>query len=184
MLLLDEPTNHLDMQTRLGLTLALQSFEGAMVIVSHDRFLISAVSDDYYLVDEGQVSRFDGDIHDYEKWVLNKPAAEPKAAESGNSQVSRKETKRLEAEFRKTVQPLKKQISAGEKQMELCQSRLAELQETLADTTLYEAHNKERLKSLLAEQTKLNNQLEEAEHSWLEAQEALEQAEYEFRQTL
>ena len=184
LLLLDEPTNHLDMQTRLGLTLALQSFEGAMVIVSHDRFLISAVSDDYYLVDEGQVSRFDGDIHDYEKWVLNKPAAEPKAAESGNSQVSRKETKRLEAEFRKTVQPLKKQISAGEKQMELCQSRLAELQETLADTTLYEAHNKERLKSLLAEQTKLNNQLEEAEHSWLEAQEALEQAEYEFRQTL
>lgn len=184
LLLLDEPTNHLDMQTRLGLTLALQSFEGAMVIVSHDRFLISAVSDEYYLVDEGQVSRFEGDIHDYEKWVLNKPGqtTEPKVEQTTTK--SRKDLKRMEAEFRQSMQPVKKQLTQIERRMAHCQSRLHDLQEVLADTTLYEAQNKEKLKELLSEQAQLNSELEDAEAQWLEAQETLDAAEQEFKQTV
>ena len=187
LLLLDEPTNHLDMQTRLGLTLALQSFEGAMVIVSHDRFLISAVSDEYYLVDSGRVAQFAGDIEDYEKWVLNKSdgsSAKNQQTEDNGPVISRKELKKLEAEFRQKVQPLKKRIQQGEKNMDKYQSRLAELENSLADTSLYEAENKDKLKALLAEQADLNGKLELCEMDWLEAQEELEQQEDDFRQSL
>ncbi|WP_338290364.1 ATP-binding cassette domain-containing protein [Planctobacterium marinum] len=184
LLLLDEPTNHLDMQTRLGLTLALQSFEGAMVIVSHDRFLISAVSDEYYLVDNAQVGRFDGDIHDYEKWVLTKPVATSDKQQESSSGKSRKDIKRLEAQFRQEIQPIKKRLNKGEKQMEQCQQQLDELQVSLADTSLYEEQNKSRLKDLLAKQTQLTSELQEAEEIWFEAQEALESAENEFRQSI
>lgn len=196
LLLLDEPTNHLDMQTRLGLTLALQSFEGAMVIVSHDRFLISSVSDEYYLVDSGQVSQFSGDIHDYEKWVLNNNKSVKEAAgartnesvENGtgalDSGLSRKELKKREAEFRQSVAPLKKRIQKGEKEMEQHQNRLEELETLLADTSLYESQNKDKLKTLLAEQGSLTSLLEECEMIWLEAQEELEIAENEFRKTV
>lgn len=187
LLLLDEPTNHLDMQTRLGLTLALQSFEGAMVIVSHDRFLISTVSDEYYLVDSGKVGQFSGDIHDYEKWVLNKTdnvSPQSDVSEAQKPALSRKELKKLEAEFRQSMTPLKKQIQQGEKEMEKCQKRLAELEEVLAESELYEIQNKDKLKSFLAEQGQLTSFLEEAEMNWLEAQESMEQAEKQFKERL
>lgn len=190
LLLLDEPTNHLDMQTRLGLTLALQSFEGAMVIVSHDRFLIASVSDEYYLVDAGAVAQFKGDIHDYEKWVLNKTdnsrsdGIDSEQSQAADNSLSRKEMKKLEAEFRQSVAPLKKVIQQGEKAMEKHQKRLTEIEEILADTSLYESHNKETLKEYLAEQAKVTGLIEDCEMSWLEAQEALEQAENEFKATV
>lgn len=187
LLLLDEPTNHLDMQTRLGLTLALQSFEGAMVIVSHDRFLISTVSDEYYLVDSGKVGQFSGDIHDYEKWVLNKTdndSSQTEAADNQKPALSRKELKKLEAEFRQSMTPLKKQIQKGEKDMEKCQKRLAELEGVLADSELYEIQNKDKLKTFLAEQGQLTSALEDAEMNWLEAQETMEHAEKQFKDKL
>lgn len=181
LLLLDEPTNHLDIQTRLGLTLALQSFEGAMVIVSHDRFLISAVSDDYYLVDEGSVSPYGGDIHDYERWVLKKP--ETKTVEGTATEPlkpSRKELKKREAAFRQSVQPLKKQIANSEKVMATTELRLQELEQLLSDTALYEVSRKEQLKEVLNEQAILKKAYEEAELDWLDAQEALEEKEKAF----
>lgn len=187
LLLLDEPTNHLDMQTRLGLTLALQSFEGAMVIVSHDRFLISTVSDEYYLVDSGRVAQFSGDIHDYEKWVLNKTdkPSEDTSEDSGNKPtLSRKELKKREAEFRQSVTPLKKAIQKCEKEMGKIQTRLQGLEEILADTALYEAQNKDSLKDYLAEQAQLIGQLEDIEMEWLDAQEELEAAEKSFQDSL
>ncbi len=117
LLLLDEPTNHLDLDMRQALTLALQSYEGAMVIVSHDRFLLRATADDLYLVDNGTVLPFDGDLDDYHRWLTEqqradraenkKQASEEKVAPQ-QTQLDRKAQKRREAECRKQTAPLRK----------------------------------------------------------------------------
>lgn len=115
LLLLDEPTNHLDLDMRQALTFALQSYEGAMVIVSHDRYLLRATTDDLYLVHDRQVTPFDGDLSDYHKWLTEQQrnerrelqAAKPDVGKE-NSAASRKEQKRLEAELRKQTAPLRK----------------------------------------------------------------------------
>ncbi|MDG2653979.1 ATP-binding cassette domain-containing protein, partial [Vibrio parahaemolyticus] len=108
LLLLDEPTNHLDLDLRQPLTMALQTFEGAMVIVSHDRYLLRATTDDLYLVHDRQVAPFDGDLNDYYKWLTEQQRAERKEAQaaqpakdSANSAAAKKEQKRRDAEFRK-----------------------------------------------------------------------------------
>ncbi|KNC65816.1 ABC transporter ATP-binding protein, partial [Pseudoalteromonas rubra] len=110
LLLLDEPTNHLDLEMRHALVMALQGFEGAMVTVSHDRHMLKHTADEYYLVDQGEVSAFGYDLDAYYQWLLNanKEATRKDSNEDkAHSSVNRKEQKRLEAEFRKAVQPLK-----------------------------------------------------------------------------
>ena len=189
LLLLDEPTNHLDLEMRHALNIALQGFEGAMVLVSHDRFLLSSVCEDFYLVDSGEVEPFKGDLDDYRDWILKQQAAEKAKANSDakneeqqetgtqskpERKLDRKEEKRREAEFRQRVAPLKKAIEKHEKAMEKCGAALAEVEASLADTSLYSEDKKAQLMDLLDKQTQLKQQLEEEEMAWLDAQEQIE----------
>ncbi|OXS02124.1 ABC transporter ATP-binding protein [Shewanella algae] len=182
LLLLDEPTNHLDLEMRHALTVALQGFEGAMVIVSHDRHLLRLTCNDYYLVDGGEVRIFDGDLDDYHQWLLD--AA--KAATASVSQVDeaspaqdKKLQKRLEAELRQKLSPLKKRQAKLEAEQSQATDKLAELENLLADTSLYEAEQKPKLTEILAERTQLSQALEESEMNWLELQEEIDTIEAE-----
>ncbi|MEI2267339.1 ABC transporter ATP-binding protein [Erwinia sp. CGal63] len=181
LLLLDEPTNHLDLDMRQALTEALIDFEGALVVVSHDRHLLRSTTDDLYLVHDGKVEAFDGDLEDYQQWLsdLQKQtaaaaaAAEPKA-ESGNSAQARKDQKRREAELRTQTQPLRKQIEKLEKQMEKLNGQLADAENKLADSAIYDQSRKADLTAALQQQAEAKSALEECEMAWLDAQEQLE----------
>ncbi|OFC71626.1 ATP-binding cassette domain-containing protein [Alteromonas confluentis] len=177
LLLLDEPTNHLDLEMRHALNMALQGFEGAMVLVSHDRFLLSSVCEDFYLVDSGQVEPFNGDLDDYRTWILAQQSeAKAAAPKDDRPKVDRKAEKRREAEFRNSVAPIKKAIEKHEKAMEKTSTALAQVEESLGDTSIYEEQNKAKLMALLDEQTTLKQAMEEHEMAWLDAQETMEAA--------
>ena len=183
LLLLDEPTNHLDLEVRHALTLALQGFEGALILVSHDRHLLRNTVDQFLLVNDGTISEFDGDLEDYHQWLARQRRDEQKRTpddegdkDNGRSlsAAERKEQKRQEAEQRAKLRPLKKRIDALEQQMERHSSALEEIETALADTDLYADEYKEELKNLLQQQSEHKRQLEENEAGWLEQQEALE----------
>ncbi|MEZ9821231.1 ABC transporter ATP-binding protein [Shewanella sp. 10N.286.45.A1] len=183
LLLLDEPTNHLDLEMRHALTMALQSFEGAMIIVSHDRHLLRLSCSDYYLVDQGEVKSFAGDLDDYHQWLLDaaKAANKDEAAATAKPVQDKKQQKRLEAELRQKLSPMKKIQTKLEKEQQKASDRLQELEDMLADTSLYEADNKPKLTQVLNERTKLTQGLEENEMEWLEVQEQIEEIEQSVR---
>ena len=178
LLLLDEPTNHLDLDMRQALTEALIEFEGALVVVSHDRHLIRSTTDDLYLVHDGKVEPFDGDLEDYQQWLTdvqkqeNQP--EESAKENANSAQARKDQKRREAELRTQTQPLRKEIARLEKEMEKLNATLATVEEKLGDSGLYDQSRKAELTDCLQTQAKTKSSLEECEMAWLDAQEQLE----------
>ncbi|MFB0859294.1 ABC transporter ATP-binding protein [Enterobacter cloacae] len=178
LLLLDEPTNHLDLDMRQALTEALIEFEGALVVVSHDRHLIRSTTDDLYLVHDGKVEPFDGDLEDYQQWLTdvqkqeNQP--EESAKENANSAQARKDQKRREAELRTQTQPLRKEIARLEKEMEKLNATLAAVEEKLGDSELYDQSRKAELTDCLQTQAKIKSSLEECEMAWLDAQEQLE----------
>ncbi|AKG68704.1 MULTISPECIES: ABC transporter ATP-binding protein [Serratia] len=179
LLLLDEPTNHLDLDMRQALTEALIDFEGALVVVSHDRHLLRSTTDDLYLVHDGQVEQFEGDLDDYQQWLsdLQKQQAQQDAApkqDNGNSAQARKDQKRREAEFRTQTQPLRKQIAKLEQQMDKLGAELAAVEEQLADSALYDISRKADLTACLQKQSQAKSALEETEMTWLDAQEQLE----------
>lgn len=193
LLILDEPTNHLDIEMREALTMALQNFNGAIILVSHDRHLLKATLDEYWLVDKGQMIQFNGDLDDYHKYankgelpkgsefkVFDAPQALSKAssqkAQAPQTSAERKEQKRLEAEQRKKLAPLKKEHQALETKIDALQQEQAALQEKLSDNALYEAAQAEALNELLQQQTKLTQNLEQLEARWLELSEQLEQS--------
>lgn len=179
LLLLDEPTNHLDLDMRQALTEALIDFEGALVVVSHDRHLLRATTDDLYLVHDGSVDVFPGDLEDYQQWLsdLQKQQTQNEAApkqDNGNSAQARKDQKRREAELRTQTQPLRKEIEKLEKQMAKWQAQLADAEHLLADSALYEHSRKADLTAALQKQAESKSALEEVEMAWLDAQEKLE----------
>ncbi len=181
LLLLDEPTNHLDLEMRHALALALQDFEGALVVVSHDRHLLRSVTDKLLLVDSGKADEFDGDLDDYRRWVTTQQK-EQATADSGNdegSSVSRKDQRRLDAERRKQLQPLKNKLQKLEKQIDTLSEKRDSLDAQLADSELYSDDNKEKLKQLLREKGELDQSLEQAEEQWMELGEELEAAQAE-----
>ncbi|WGW00596.1 ABC transporter ATP-binding protein [Vibrio sp. YMD68] len=189
LLLLDEPTNHLDLDMRQALTFALQTFEGAMVIVSHDRYLLRATTDDLYLVHDRQVAPFDGDLSDYYKWLTEQQKIERKEAQadlpeknSSNSAAGKKEQKRRDAEFRKLTAPLRKNLTQLEKKMDKLNDDISTAEQHLSDTSLYDAENKAKLNEVLALQATSKSQLEQVEMEWMAEQEALEQMEEEYNQ--
>jgi ATP-binding cassette subfamily F protein 3 len=184
LLLLDEPTNHLDMNMREALAYALQSFDGAMVIVSHDRYLLESVCDDFYIVDSGKVSSFSGDLLDYQKWLFANKNDKPAATnEKGTTaELDRKTIKRLEAEFRQSTKSFRDTISKSEKQISVLQKLLTEIEEKMSDMSLYEADNKVQLNAVIAQQVEAKSKLEAIELDWLDAQEQLEEAQRDFEQ--
>lgn len=187
LLLLDEPTNHLDMVTRTALSLALQDFTGAMIIVSHDRFLLNSVCDEFYLVDAGSVSAFDGDLNVYYQWLSQAQSESADAnirSEKLDKGLSRKDKKRLEAEFRKSMQPIKKELASLEKRMEKLHARESEIQQLLLSEDMYQSENKDKLKNAIKEQSDIKVELEDAEVTWLDLQESIENKAAEFENEL
>jgi len=177
LLILDEPTNHLDLDMRHALTLALQNYEGAILVVSHDRHLLANTVEQFWLVHDGKVKDFDGDLEDYRAFIkqsqLLDVTSEP--GEALASGESKKDKKRREAEIRRQVSPLKKVVDKLEAQLEKVQEQLDQQEQQLADTRLYEAGQKDQLQAVLSEQAKCTQQLAEIEESWMEKLEELEE---------
>ncbi|MDU6820536.1 ABC transporter ATP-binding protein [Leclercia adecarboxylata] len=178
LLLLDEPTNHLDLDMRQALTEALIEFEGALVVVSHDRHLLRSTTDDLYLVHDSKVEPFDGDLEDYQQWLSDVQKQESQPAEgakdNANSAQARKDQKRRDAELRTQTQPLRKEITRLEKEMEKLNATLEAVEEKLGDSGLYDQSRKAELTECLQIQAKTKSSLEECEMAWLDAQEQLE----------
>ncbi|WP_292933778.1 ATP-binding cassette domain-containing protein [Noviherbaspirillum sp.] len=192
LLLLDEPTNHLDLETREALTMALAQFEGTLVLVSHDRHLLRATTDQFMIVAEGRLQPFDGDLDDYRDWLfktkLGKAEATPSplpqnsaapSVPASESREDRQERRRIEAEERQRLSSVKKPIESRikrlDEQMAKLNARKAEVDGKLADPAIYDDANKEQLKALILDQAYLAKELEQLETEWLEQHEALEQ---------
>jgi ATP-binding cassette subfamily F protein 3 len=179
LLLLDEPTNHLDLEMRQALALALQNFAGAMVLVSHDRHLLRVTSDRLLLVHDRRVDDFPLSLDDYSQWLAdqNRPGrGAVRAHSTTNSAAARKEKKRLQAEQRKQLKPLREKVSNAEAALEKLHARQSELERSLAEPGLYNEENKVRMKALLLEKAEVDRQCESAELEWLEVFEKLERA--------
>ncbi len=179
LLLLDEPTNHLDLEMRQALANALQEFEGAMVLVSHDRHLLRLTCDRLLLVDAGQVDEFSDELDAYPAWLsahLRSGRQDSAPRVQTNSANQRRERKRDEAQRRKALQPLRKALGDCEASLQTLQARQAKLEAKLADTAIYAGQRKDELQGLLREKAALDQELAEVEEAWMAAAEALEQA--------
>jgi ATP-binding cassette subfamily F protein 3 len=179
LLLLDEPTNHLDLDMRYALSTALQDFSGAMVVVSHDRHLLRTVTDEFYLVNAGHVELFEGDLDDYRVWMkdVSKPADNMVNNDNTTTKIdslNKKQQRQKSAESRKQIQTLHNQVKKLEAQIEILTSKKAEIQEQLADNSLYTAENKEVLKQIIETQSNLDGQLLSLEQQWLDVSEKIE----------
>lgn len=177
LLIMDEPTNHLDLEMCHALTMALQSFSGAMILVSHDRHLLRNSVDEFLLVADGQVQPFNGDLDEYQQWML-KSKQEANAANTTDKnegpKVDRKEQRRQAAEQRKQLQPLKKKVSKIEADIETNETELAALEQKLLDTSLYESGKQDELQEILQRQSELKQQNEAFEEEWVQLHEELE----------
>lgn len=185
LLLLDEPTNHLDLAMREALTEALAQYEGTLLLVSHDRHLLRATTDRFYIVADHQLKEFDGDLDDYRNWLFDTRLKQAEtdtvsvsADKASRSSIDRKEQKRLEAQERQRLsalkKPLEKRIAQLEKEMEQLNNTLAIIDRQMNDPTLYDFANKDKLKSILAQQAECKKRLSVIEEEWMEKLEALE----------
>ncbi len=176
LLLLDEPTNHLDLEMRLALTLALQDFAGAVVVVSHDRHLLKSTTDEFLLVADGRIVPFDGDLEDYARWLVDFRARQQPASpvEPAADKTDKRALRQAAAALRQQLAPLKRQADAFEKELAKLHGALGTLEQRLADPALYGAERKVELRDLLAQQAALKVREGELEEAWLEALESLE----------
>jgi ATP-binding cassette subfamily F protein 3 len=182
LLLMDEPTNHLDLEMREALTIALQETEAGMVLVSHDRHLLRATCDELWLVADGKVTPFDGDLDDYADW-LNQSRAAEKSAEREKAQQRRESEaeaarKAAKAPPEKSApaarRPLQKESEKLEQQLAAWQAELKLLEARLADPTLYAGADARLLDELTLRQSLLTQNIQAAESRWLEISELLE----------
>jgi ATP-binding cassette subfamily F protein 3 len=158
------------------LTVALQDFGGAMVIVSHDRFLLRSVTDRWLMVADGGVQEYDGDLEEYRAWLTERRARQTQVADvvdRVDSAQVRKDRKRTEAEQRQREQPLRRRIKELEGRLEALTRRRAEIDAQLTGSDLYVSTSKDTLKELLRDQARIKSEIGEVEEAWLEASEAL-----------
>ncbi|AUB84590.1 ATP-binding cassette domain-containing protein [Candidatus Thiodictyon syntrophicum] len=181
LLLLDEPTNHLDLEMRQALSEALQEYEGALVLVSHDRHLLRVTADTLLLVDGGLVAPFDGDLDDYPAWLAardpDRTGARPEA--EAREGADRKQQRRQSADLRRALQPLRNRLQALERTLERLAARHQELASALAQPEIYAPEAKPRLLTLMEESNRVAAELAVAETQWLEVGEELEQRQAE-----
>lgn len=181
LLVLDEPTNHLDMETREALTMALSSFEGSVLIVSHDRHLLAATTERLMLVHDGEVKDFDGDLDDYAALVLESRKATLTAAKAKTEAVApnanKKEARQQAAQERQRIaqlkKPLQKKLADIEKKLNPLNTELKDLDATLADSAFYEG-NPDEVANTLKRRGEVASAVEELEMAWLEVSEAIE----------
>jgi len=164
LLLLDEPTNHLDLGMRAAIEIALQSYEGALVLISHDRHLLRTAVDDFYLVYQKQVKTFKGDLDDYHQWLQTKDVTKEDTASSSANDYREKRS-------------LQNKLKKLEQQLEQYQQSVKKLEHQLAEPSLYEGKEKGKLQALLSEQKVLQQQLLMAEEEWLQVVASIERFE-------
>jgi ATP-binding cassette subfamily F protein 3 len=187
LLLLDEPTNHLDLETREALTEALAQFDGTLLLVSHDRHLLRATTDEFLIVADGSLSAFEGDLDDYRDWLLKTKSETPKGSSerlpNAELSVDRKEQKKIEAQERQRLttlrKPLEKRLQKIEVEMSDLQKEKLLIETMMADGALYEPSRKEALQQLLEKQLRCKLSLEKIESEWLQIQEQLEEIQSE-----
>ncbi|MGH8385676.1 MAG: ATP-binding cassette domain-containing protein [Pseudomonas sp.] len=183
LLLLDEPTNHLDLEMRLALTMALQEFSGAVLVVSHDRHLLKSTTDNFFLVADGKVEEFDGDLEDYTRWLVDyRQRNAPVSSTPVNpDKTDKKAQRQAAAALRQQLAPHKREADKLETELGKLHEKLAKIDTSLGDSDIYEPARKNDLRDLLAEQAKLKVREAEVEEAWMEALELLEsmQAELE-----
>ena len=182
LLLLDEPTNHLDLQMRHALSVALQGFAGAMVIVSHDRHLLKTVTDELIIVHDHKAEEFDGDLDDYAAFI-NQAVLSAKAKNvnletenQADSSISKKEQRQKDAERRKQLQPLMTKLKKSEQKLDELSSKKEVLEKQLADPDIYLEEKKESLKKVLFDKAKVDKELNEVEALWMDYSEEVETA--------
>jgi len=202
LLLLDEPTNHLDLETREALTVALAQFEGTLVLVSHDRHLLRATTDQFLIVADGELQPFDGDLDDYRDWLFRTKLGEKSAADAPDNApappsireqpaaqpapaaapADRREQKRREAAARQRLSTTRKPLEARLKRLEEKIAKLnaqkAAIDKLLADPGLYGEDRKDTLKTAILDQAYVARELEQLESEWLGLHEQLEAVEY------
>jgi ATP-binding cassette subfamily F protein 3 len=174
LLLMDEPTNHLDLEMRQALTVALQAFSGAIVLVSHDQHLMANSVDQFLLVESGQTAPFSGDLADYRTRVLpkagtgaKKPATEVTATSPASAPASPKRPGR-------ETRQLKTRLNTVNTRLERLQRKLSEVEDRLADPAIYDDRDNPELQSLIRDQLSLKEEIEPLEEEWLELSEQLE----------
>ena len=181
LLLLDEPTNHLDLEMRHALSMALQEYEGAIIVVSHDRHLLRSVTDQFLLVADGQVKPFDGDLDDYRMRLaeqkkdltqIDNKETIPKV----DGSVSRKDQRKLDAEQRKRLKPLQNKLKKLEQEVDRHHATQKKLEQQLAAPDIYNDTQKDMLKQVLTEKLEIDRALEQAEEEWMTVSDLLEQA--------
>ncbi len=176
LLLLDEPTNHLDLEMRQALVLALQDFDGAIILIAHDRYLLESCVDEFYIVANGRVTDFDGDIDDYQQWLNDDKKQSVKANKVvSEPQVDKKQQRKEQAELRKKASPLRKQADKFEKLVQQNQDELTTVEAQLADSDIYQTEHKVKLTDLLKRQASLKQDLETNEMQWLDLEEQIEE---------
>ncbi len=171
LLILDEPTNHLDIEARESLVRALNEYPGAVILISHDRHMVEATVDRLWIVGDGTVARYDGDLDDYKKLILSgRRSGSGQAASEEDApaapQVSKAEQRKNAAERREALKPLRKQISALEIQMTRLQKTIGDLDGQLADPALY-AKEPAKAAELAKQKSLAEKTLTKAEGEWL-----------------
>jgi ATP-binding cassette subfamily F protein 3 len=181
-LILDEPTNHLDIDSRRALMEALNDYEGAVLLITHDRSLMEMVADRLWLAADGTIKAFEGDMEDYARFVLDRARlaarAESEGLKSGPAAPSAKDARKASAEARARLAPLKRAVEAIEKRMDQLTRKIADADSTLADPALF-SKDPARAVALGKARAEAAAGLETAELEWMEAAEAYEAAKLE-----
>ena len=176
LLLLDEPTNHLDLEMCHALTMALQDFAGALVVISHDRHLLNSTVDQLFWVNAGSLTAFDGSLQDYSLLLQKRGDISGNShSPAGDRTPDRKQRRQQAAAQRQQLAPLTRRANQLEQQLQQCEQQLAALESTLADPELYQPEAKQQLQALLQQQGQLRNDREALETGWLTLQEEIEQ---------
>ena len=178
LLILDEPTNHLDVDSREALVHALTEFEGAVILISHDRHLVEATADRLWIVRGGTVTPYDGDMDSYRTELLAERGTRQRTERSSpgeaEARVDRAAQRRLAADRRAELAPLKKAMQAAEKIVEKLTAEIARLDAALADPALYA--NADKAQKTAFERGQFAKRLSDAEAAWLQAADAYETA--------
>jgi ATP-binding cassette subfamily F protein 3 len=180
LLILDEPTNHRDIDSREALVRALNDFSGAVILITHDRHLIEACADRLWLVADGTVTPFDGDIDDYRRMVLGRSDGAEPADEKARPEpaLSQKEVRREAAQRREALAPLRKKIKDVEKRIEKLRAEIAEFDQQLAAPDLY-ADDPDAAAKVARSRAERVHDFARAESDWLDLSEELELREAE-----
>ncbi|EEE45686.1 ABC-F family ATP-binding cassette domain-containing protein [Roseibium alexandrii] len=179
LLILDEPTNHLDIDSREALVMALNDYQGAVVLISHDRHLVEACADRLWLVADGKVEPYDGDMEDYKRLILQGPEAaqkaRDKAAAAEADAASAQEKRREAAQKRSQLKPLRQKIDAAEKEMTRLQQKIAKIDDMLADPEFFQT-DPNRAAKFAKERAFCEKKLVKTEEEWLELSAEFEEA--------